>query len=77
MLGHLSRSIEIETPGAGVHNDGSGACGGSSLEDEDIRLVEAPQSTNKVRLALDPKVFYFGHIWHKYTTMTDRKQAGL
>ena len=44
------------------------------MEDEDIRLVEATQSTNKVRLALGPKVFYFGHIWHKYT-MTDGKLA--
>ena len=55
-----------------MHNDGSGACGGSSLEDEDIRLVEATQptfKTDKVRFA---QVFYFGHIWHKYT-MTDRK----
>ena len=47
------------------------------MEDQDIRLVDAPQSTSKVRLALGPKVFYFGHIWHKYTTMTDREQAGL
>ena len=59
-----------------MHNDGSGACGGSSLEDEDIRLVEATQSTFKTDKVRFAQVFYFGHIWHQYT-MTDRKIAGL